>query len=103
MTKITRKYKVKSKLRFTIFLTVLFLLITFSVSSLLGFDNSSSLTEIKQIEIEVMEGDSLWHIAKEYGKKNQDIRESVYEISSLNNIKGATIYVGQKLTVPVYE
>ncbi len=97
-----KRYVIKSKLRFIFFLTLIFVSFTFAVNGYLGLGNSSSLTEIKHIEIEVMYGDSLWSIAQEYGKKDNDIRESVYQIASLNNIEGSEIYVGQKLTVPVY-
>ena len=50
--------------------------------------------------VTVEEGDTLWAIAKEYGRQDVDIREAVYEICSFNGIKAADLRPGQVLKVP---
>ena len=53
--------------------------------------------------IYISEDETLWSIAEEYKKTNQDIREYIYEIKKLNNMESATIYEGQELTIIIYE
>ena len=53
--------------------------------------------------IYISEDETLWSIAEEYKKPNQDIREYIYEMKKLNNMESATIYEGQELTIIIYE
>lgn len=53
--------------------------------------------------IYISEDETLWSIAEEYKKPNQDIREYIYEIKKLNNMESAAIYEGQELTIIIYE
>lgn len=53
--------------------------------------------------IYISEDETLWSIAEEYKKPNQDIREYIYEIKKLNNMESATIYESQELTIIIYE
>lgn len=53
--------------------------------------------------IYISEDETLWSIAEEYKKPDQDIRDYIYEIRKLNNMESATIYEGQELTIIVYE
>ncbi|MEI7024342.1 LysM peptidoglycan-binding domain-containing protein [Paenibacillus sp. y28] len=48
----------------------------------------------------VAAGDTLWSIAREYGPKDADIRESVYHLKRINKLKGSTITIGQTLVLP---
>ncbi len=49
--------------------------------------------------ITVLNGDSLWSIAKDYFPEN-DPRDVIDEICSLNDLSGFTIYAGQTLLLP---
>lgn len=64
--------------------------------------NKTEYTE-KYKTIYISEDETLWSIAEEYKKPNQDIREYIYEIKKLNNMESATIYEGQELTIIIYE
>jgi LysM repeat protein len=46
----------------------------------------------------VSKGDTLWSIASEL---NGNIRENIYEIKKINNLKTSYIYEGQELQLPI--
>lgn len=63
--------------------------------------NAGATSNIKQ-EYEVVKvksGDSLWKIAAA-NNNNKDIREYIYNIKKLNNLKSDVIYAGQTLLLP---
>ncbi len=82
--------------RFIISMTIIVCIISFFVSMLTNVVFSA--TPIEYNSVIVAEGDTLWSIASEI---EGNIRENVYIIRELNNIKGSIIYVGQELVVPV--
>jgi len=53
-------------------------------------------TEFKVITIR--SGDTLWSIAEKYNKKG-DIREYIYKLKELNNLKDSSIIAGNELKV----
>lgn len=95
-----KRYRIKSKFRFTIFLSLLFILLIVSISSLMGFYQSESLTQANYMEIQIEQGDTLWNLAKEFGPANQDLRKVVYQICMLNEISDDYIYPGQSILIP---
>lgn len=50
--------------------------------------------------IVIAKGDTLWGIAKQFSKENEDIRSKVTEIKELNNIS-SNIRVGQELKIRI--
>ncbi len=98
-----KKYRIKSKFRFTLFLIVLFLCVFTAISGLLGYNNvnGSSMNEYHAIKISA--GDTLWNIAAEYGPNDQDIRNTVHEICELNEMQASDLEAGQRILVPIYE
>jgi nucleoid-associated protein YgaU len=64
-------------------------------------EERASLENAKTVEIYVEEGDTLWEIADRNEFVGVDIRDVIYKIEKLNNLKGASIDAGQKLIVPV--
>ncbi|MGF6375540.1 LysM repeat protein [Clostridiales Family XIII bacterium PM5-7] len=97
-----KKYRIASKFRFTMFLTILILCVFTVIGFASGMNtvNSSSMNEYNQIEIH--SGDTLWAIASHYGPADQDIRKTVYEICQLNDISADQLEAGQKILVPTY-
>jgi len=94
--RITNKRKFISTLGIiTIFIFLIILLIT------------NALKEPQYTEsyktIYISKGETLWSIAEEYKIPNQDIRDYIDQIKQLNNMKTATIYEGQALTIIIYE
>lgn len=97
-----KKYRIKSKLRFTLFLTIAILFVFSATGTIIGAYNAESLTKVTYSEIEVQAGDTLWNLAKEFGPNNKDTREVIYEICKVNDISAESIYPGQALLIPVY-
>ncbi len=97
-----RKYRIKSKFRFTLFLTVAILVMISVTGTIFGANDAESLTKPNYSEITVQSGDTLWNLAEEFGPDGKDIREIVYEICRLNDISADGIYPGQTILIPVY-
>lgn len=86
------------------FIKMVTLIIGIIVILFIFFNNISfSKGEIKTKIIYVSSGDTLWTIAKEEQEKNlyyenKDIREIIYQIKKLNNLRNeAKLSKGQKL------
>jgi nucleoid-associated protein YgaU len=60
---------------------------------------SSNWTE--PVEVLIIQGDSLWSIAKSIpGAENVDIRKVIYEIKKLNGLSSSYLIPGQTLVIP---
>lgn len=96
-----KKYRIKSKFRFTLFLVIAILLSASMFSSFLGLNNvnSISLDEFKPVKVEA--GESLWSIAKANNPNNKDIRSLIHEIKKINELESSEINEGQKILIPV--
>ena len=95
-----RHYKIVNRYRFIAFIVTVCVLISFAV---LGFSNICSASDKKSkryTEVTVMEGDTLWALAGDYGSENKDIRDTIYEICSLNGIKASDLRPGQIILIP---
>lgn len=96
------KIKIVNKKKF---IRSLIILLTLVILALLGINNTYSKTEVAYKEDYIIKGDTLWSIAEneintnEY-YKNKDIREVMYEIKQLNNIKNENLEIGQKILIP---
>lgn len=95
-----KKYRIKNSGRFICFVSCVLLLCVFVGGAALGFFNVASKDNISYTAIEVSHGDTLWNIAKLYGPKDADIRETVYKICKLNNVSADTLRAGQVISVP---
>lgn len=97
----SKRYRIKSKFRFTVFVAAMVVSMAFITSTFLGFDDASSLSEEPSyVRVEVQAGDTLWNIASEYGPDNKDRREIVYAICQLNEIHNINIQPGQSILIP---
>lgn len=61
--------------------------------------NASGSTKDSFKDVIVCQGDTLWTIAKYYGK-GEDVQKVIYEIMEFNNMEKSDIYPGQKLNIP---
>ncbi|MDD2476646.1 MAG: LysM peptidoglycan-binding domain-containing protein [Dysgonamonadaceae bacterium] len=95
-----RKYRIKSHLRFSAFLTILFIAVVIIVGITTGMDQVKSLSKPTYENILIQSGDTLWDLAKTYGPENQDIRKTVYSICETNNITPQDIQPGQSIRIP---
>lgn len=83
--------------------TISILLLTYLCLSIFLNINIAEGSQIPQfVEVEVKSGDTLWELAKTFGPKNKDIRYSIYEISSLNNLTSLDIFPGQVIKIPIH-
>ena len=97
-----KKYRIKSKLRFTLFMTLMILFVLSTVGTSFGAYNSQSLTKPVYSEILVQSGDTLWNLAQEFGPDGKDTRFIIHEIRRINDLQADSIYPGQKILIPVY-
>ncbi|WXR61416.1 LysM peptidoglycan-binding domain-containing protein [Peptostreptococcaceae bacterium AGR-M142] len=81
------------------YISVILFLFTFSSAA----TNITSLKPIDHIDIRVCAGDNLWSISKEYCNNSIDLREYIYNVKKINNLKNSNITVGQILKIPIYE
>ena len=96
-----KKYRIVSKVCFTTFVCTLLLVSALSVSSMLGTDQASSMSDSCYTEVQIQSGDTLWNIAKEFCPKDQDLRQAVFKICELNEIQGQQVQPGQRILIPL--
>lgn len=96
-----KKYRIKSKLRFTLFMTIALLMFFSLAGTAFGANDVESLMKTNYSEIKVESGDTLWNLAQEFGPENKDVREVVYEICKINDISADSIYPGQTIRIPI--
>ena len=87
--------KIKNKVRFTISMFIIFVLLFSIFNSITS--KAFSFQAPEYIEITVSYGDTLWGIAKEL---EGNISENVFKIQDINNLEDCNIYEGQKLLIP---
>ena len=101
MYKMKKRTVIKNRVRFTIFM-----ILAVSISSLLMFafispSKTNADAEHKTQTVYVGAGDTLWEIANTYCDCEDDIRNTVYKIKKINNLKSADLVVGQAIEVPL--
>ena len=94
--------KIVNKKRFINSITIISIIIFSIIVMFFSFTKNQEYTESYK-NIYISKNETLWSIAKEYKKPNQDIRDYIYEIRKLNNMESATIYEGQELIIIEYE
>ena len=97
-----KRYRIKSKFRLTLFITIAILMFISITGTAIGANNAESLTKPVYSEITVQSGDTLWNLAETFGPVNKDTREVVYEICKINDISADSIYPGQTILIPEY-
>lgn len=97
-----KKYRIKSKIRFTLFLTVALIMLISITNTFIGVNQAESLTKPVYNQVIIQAGDSLWDLAEEFGPDGKDIRQVVYEICKINDISADSIYPGQTILIPSY-
>lgn len=98
-----KKYTIKSKSRFLIFIIVALMLAAAAVSAVMtlaGVNNVLGMAKEDVIEIEIEPGDTLWDIAGEYMSQETDRRKAVYVLCKTNHMSAAQLYAGQILKIP---
>lgn len=96
-----RKYRVKSKARFTLFIVIIMLIASAGITTVLGINNVNGESQQKYINVQVIAGETLWDIADRYKSNDTDTREFVYDIQHENDLSTANLTVGETIKVPV--
>lgn len=81
--------RIKNKFKF-IRSTIILILIILGI-----FCISISKEKTEYIDYTVCEGDTLWDIAKK--QTNGDVRDYIFEIKDINNMKTSELFEGQRL------
>jgi len=97
-----KRHRIKSKFRFCLFLTIIFVISITAIGNLIGCNQAISMTIPKYEEITTIPGDTLWELAKEYGPHDQDVRRVVYAICKINSTSATELRPGQKILIPKY-
>ncbi len=90
------------------FIRAIVILAIILISILIIFINKSySNSETKYTEEYVIKGETLWSIAEKQIEENKyfynkDIRNVVYELKQINNMKTSEINEGMKIKIPTY-
>ena len=91
-----------NRFRFTVFVVLTIIFITTAFNFALGFNTADSLTILQYTDVEVSYGDTLWSIAQTYMPADMDIREAIYHLCQLNDIRADQLYAGMTIQVPIY-
>lgn len=98
-----KRYRIRSKTRFFMFLTITLALLAIIVVSIVSSTGAYSIESTYETEhYWVKEGDTLWDIAKEFSPEGYDIRKMIYVIKEQNNMDTSMIYEGSKLEIPLF-
>lgn len=95
------RFKVKSKVRFSIFIILLLLTFGITVNTLMGLDFAQGKRKTNYTTVQVVENETLWDIASIYANKGSDVRELIYKIKKYNNLGESNIIPGQVIKVPL--
>jgi LysM repeat protein len=96
-----KKYRIKSRVRFFAFVLIIMLLTVTAANTVLGLNNAEGQTKDQYTVVEVLYGDTIWDIAREYLSDDMDLRYAVHIIMSINNITAEELQPGQTLKIPV--
>ncbi|MCK4258337.1 MAG: LysM peptidoglycan-binding domain-containing protein [Halanaerobiales bacterium] len=89
--------KKKTKIIPMVILTMI--VVTFCTFIILeGHVNSNDL--VKYHHLEVQSGDTLWSLAKKFVKADEDIRDLIYQIRKINDLRTAEIHPGEIILIP---
>jgi cell division protein YceG involved in septum cleavage len=97
-----KHHRIKSELRFTVFLLVCIIFLILSMQGLLGMDKAAGTIQKTYQTVEIKSGDTLWNIAGQYAPENMDIRKAVYQLEKLNGISATELMPGMEIQIPNY-
>ncbi|NLT47942.1 MAG: LysM peptidoglycan-binding domain-containing protein [Clostridiales bacterium] len=97
-----KRYRIKSKFRFCLSLTIMLIILISVTGNVIGTNQAVSMTKPVYTEIMIVNGDTLWDLAKAYGPEDQDVRKIVHAICQINDISADKIQSGQKILIPRY-
>jgi len=97
-----KRYRVKSKVRFMTFITIILVMTTIISGFALG-GGVAGTEKPEHKSVMVSAGDTLWEIADTNKPTSRSIRQYIADIRAINDIDPGNLYPGQVINVPVYE
>ncbi|KXG76873.1 LysM peptidoglycan-binding domain-containing protein [Thermotalea metallivorans] len=97
------KLYIADKGRFALFMIVMTIIFTSSMNLVFRTDIAEGAVEPQYDEICIKPGDTLWALAKKYTPNHKDVRETIYEITQINNLKTSDIFPNQVIKIPIHE
>lgn len=88
-----RRLRIVNKARFITSITVIIMFLVLICSFISAKEN------VIYEDYTVTEGETLWSIASENKKDDEDIREYIYKLQQMNNIEDCLIYSGQVIKI----
>lgn len=93
-----RKYRIVNKFRF--FTTISLLLVMLFFSMFFIVVNALSTSSDVLVPVYVSEGDSLWKLSAQYSQDGMDIRDYIDRVIEINKLADVNIKPGQLLMFP---
>lgn len=90
--------KIVNKKKFARFICILILFIM-GITQIVHTKQNDWLKDYNTTDIYVGSGETLWTIAEEYVTDDIDIRDYIYEVQKLNNMKSSNVYEGDIITI----
>ena len=84
-------------------LVIVFAIFAFSAGGYMMNSEVSGYKEPEYKTVRVVQGDTLWAIAREYSPDNMDLRVYLGRICNINGIEPQDLQAGMTLRVPFYE
>lgn len=97
-----KRFRIKSKFRFTLFAIITILVLVTCFTTALGMNTVSSSSRDQYAQLKIESGDTIWNIAQEYAAPDMDVRKVVSDICDLNDITAEQLQAGQHIIVPIY-
>ena len=97
-----KRYRISSKLRFSIFLAFIAVLLLSTYMAFVGLTDAQGDTVERYEIVSVSYGDSLWTLAKNHVPKDMNIREYVYHVAKYNKVDPGNLNPGDKIKLPIY-
>ncbi len=94
-----RRYILKNRAKFfsfIFFISLIVFIIAYTASV-------SGYAEPDYTTVTVQPGDTLWSIAEQYGDDSSDIREYIYNIKKINNMKSSLLVENTSIIIPINE
>ncbi len=95
-----KNHRMKSRLRFTIFVAIMIMFTVTGMNTLIGLNDVSGQEEQQYVEVTVAYGDTLWSIAEAHMPDDMDQRKAVYIIKEHNEDINGALIPGQTIKVP---